>query len=170
MTTAGAQGDGLSVRPVVSRDGGFIAFSSHATNLVPDDTNDMGDAFLVDMSSGETTRVSLRADGEQASGGSPFTSTYPLAITTDGTRVSLETESDLVDDDTNGQTADLFIRNVNRGRTRLISVAAGGGAANSDSSPGALTVGGRHVAFPSHASDLVSGDTNDEADIFARSR
>ncbi|MDQ3095740.1 MAG: hypothetical protein M3Q82_07265 [Actinomycetota bacterium] len=49
-------------------------------------------------------------------------------------------------------------------------MAAEGGAANSDSSPGALTVGGRHVAFPSEASDLVSGDTNDEADIFARSR
>lgn len=204
VTTAGAQGDGLSVRPVVSRDGDFIAFSSQATNMVPDDTNDMGDAFLVDMSSGETTRVSLRADGEQASGGSPFTSTYPLAITTDGTRVWLETESDLVDDDTNGQidvyvrerdtatttrisvgsadheldgpsgdgsmsaggrrvlfwtladgvvggddngSADLFIRNVNRGRTRLVSATAEGGAANSDSSPGALTVGGRHVAF-----------------------
>jgi len=227
VTAQGVQGDGLSVRPVVSRDGGFVAFSSLSTNLVPGDTNDIGDAFRVDMSSAETTRVSLRADGDQASGGSPFTSTYPLAITTDGTRVSFETESDLVDDDTNGQIdvyvrerdtatttrmsvgsadheldgpsgdgsmsadgrrvlfwtladgvisgddngmADLFVRNVNRGRTRLVSVAAEGGAANSDSSPGALTVGGRHVAFPSEASDLVSGDTNDEADIFARSR
>ena len=121
VTAQGVQGDGLSVRPVVSRDGGFVAFSSLSTNLVPGNTSDIGDAFRVDMSSAETTRVSLRADGDQASGGSPFTSTYPLAITTDGTRVSFETESDLVDDDTNGQI-DVYVRERDAATTTRMSV------------------------------------------------
>ncbi len=56
VTAQGVRGDGLSVRPVVSRDGGFVAFSSLSTNLVPGDTNDIGDAFRVDLSSAEQTR------------------------------------------------------------------------------------------------------------------
>ena len=32
--------------PLISADGRFVAFSSQASNLVPDDTNDMIDVFV----------------------------------------------------------------------------------------------------------------------------
>src|SRR5262249_26887938 len=39
LATGGAQGNGMSITPSVSADGRFVAFSSNAFNLVPNDTN-----------------------------------------------------------------------------------------------------------------------------------
>ena len=44
----GAQGDGASTAPAVSGSGRYVAFESEATNLVPDDTNDVADVFVRD--------------------------------------------------------------------------------------------------------------------------
>jgi hypothetical protein len=52
--------------PSVSADGSTVAFDSDASNLVAGDTNEDGDAFVRDMVSGTTFRVSLDATGEQA--------------------------------------------------------------------------------------------------------
>ena len=46
-------------------DGRYVAFASTATNLVPDDTNGLGDVFVRDRVAGTTERVSLRSDGSQ---------------------------------------------------------------------------------------------------------
>jgi hypothetical protein len=43
-------------RPI-SDDGRFIAFSTNATNLDPDDQNSVDDVYLHDVDSGETTWV-----------------------------------------------------------------------------------------------------------------
>ncbi len=51
--------------PTISADGNRVAFESDATNLVPADTNAHTDAFMHDMTSGETTRVSERAAFDQ---------------------------------------------------------------------------------------------------------
>lgn len=45
--SAGNQGLRRSERPVISADGQYVAFQSFADNLVPDDTNDRSDVFLV---------------------------------------------------------------------------------------------------------------------------
>jgi Tol biopolymer transport system component len=50
---------GGSADPSLSGDGRYIAFTSAATNLVPGDSNGARDVFLLDTSSGVTTRVSL---------------------------------------------------------------------------------------------------------------
>ena len=44
-----SQGDGTSWEPAISGNGRFIAFNSHASNLVPDDTNGIGDLFVARM-------------------------------------------------------------------------------------------------------------------------
>ncbi|MBL8777989.1 MAG: PD40 domain-containing protein [Acidimicrobiales bacterium] len=44
---AGVEGNGVSESPVMSADGRAVAFTSDATNLVPDDTNATTDVFLV---------------------------------------------------------------------------------------------------------------------------
>ena len=51
-----------------------------------------------------------------------------------------------------------------------ISVASGGGQANSQSRYAAISGNGRYVVFNSDATNLVAGDTNVAADIFLRDR
>ena len=58
---AAGPGDGESLRPAISADGGHVAFHSDAANLVTDDTNEVTDVFLRDLVAGETARVSLAA-------------------------------------------------------------------------------------------------------------
>lgn len=62
---AAGPGDGESLRPAISPDGGFVAFHSDAANLVGDDGNGVTDIFLRDLVAGQTARVSLAA-GEVA--------------------------------------------------------------------------------------------------------
>jgi Tol biopolymer transport system component len=45
---AGDGGSGMRSLPVISSDGRFVAYESVATNLVPGDTNGMGDVYLAD--------------------------------------------------------------------------------------------------------------------------
>lgn len=49
--------DNGSGAPSVSADGRLVAFDSHATNLVPDDTNGRGDVFVYDRQTRATTRI-----------------------------------------------------------------------------------------------------------------
>jgi Tol biopolymer transport system component len=48
-TVDGEQPNGPSVQPVISGDGGAVAFASGATNLTPADSNNATDAFSVDL-------------------------------------------------------------------------------------------------------------------------
>ncbi|HTV02655.1 MAG TPA: hypothetical protein VMF13_19045 [Luteitalea sp.] len=67
--TRGLQGAPPSLgawEPHISGSGRFVVFASHADNLVPGDTNDAPDIFLVDRTVGSTTRVSVGAGGSQS--------------------------------------------------------------------------------------------------------
>lgn len=107
---AGEEADSSSLGARLSRDGRYLAFFSFATNLVPGDSNGVGDVFVHDRLHGTTSRVSLRLDGSQASrasglyGGAPGT-----ALSADGRYVAFASEAiDLVEGDENG-AADIFI-------------------------------------------------------------
>ena len=50
---------GRSSAPSISDDGRYIVFSSDATDLVSDDTNNTDDIFLFDSETGETSRISV---------------------------------------------------------------------------------------------------------------
>ncbi len=70
VATDGTHGDDSSFGGRVTSDGRYVAFSSRAGNLVPDDTNacEFGscyDVFLRDRDARTTERVSLGAGGEQ---------------------------------------------------------------------------------------------------------
>jgi Tol biopolymer transport system component len=52
----------------VSDDGRFVVFVSHASNLVPNDTNGKSDIFVHELSTGITERVSIASDGTEANG------------------------------------------------------------------------------------------------------
>lgn len=70
---AGDAASALVYGPTISADGRKVAFESDATNLVAADTNGRTDAFLHDMNSGATTRVSERTPFGQLGAFHPMT-------------------------------------------------------------------------------------------------
>ena len=56
-------------------------------------------------------------------------------------------------------------------RTTRVSVSSDGAQGTFGASSGpSISADGRHVAFDSYAADLVSGDTNEQQDVFAHDR
>ena len=64
----GVQGDLESSSPVLSADGKFVAYSSFADNLIPDDQNEGGDIFVRDLQANTTERVSEYTGHYEAEG------------------------------------------------------------------------------------------------------
>jgi Tol biopolymer transport system component len=82
-------------------------------------------------------------------------------------RLSLEA-SNLVSGDTN-DARDIFVKDLQTGTTKRISVASDGTQGNNyDSYNASISADGRYVTFYSDATNLVSGDTNDAGDIFVK--
>jgi len=177
LRAAAGQADGQSGASAISADGRFVTFSSSATNLVAGDTNARADIFVRDRWRGTTRRVSLGSEGAQANSGS-----RSPVISADGRRVAfvsdasnlvagdhnvhLERESDETLPPTARPAFDVFVRDLEHGTTRRLSVSSGGGEGDDDSLEVALSPDGRFVAFSSWATNLVARDTNGLSDIF----
>jgi Tol biopolymer transport system component len=164
VASGGAQGTELSDSPSISADGRYVAFSSFAPNLVPNDTNNTRDIFVHDRDTGVTERVSLGLGSGQANGGP---SRNP-AISGDGRFVAFVSEAtNLVPADTNA-APDVFLRDRVAATTIRVSVASSGAEGVGDSTRAMISANGRYVAFDSTAANLVSGDTNGREDVFVR--
>jgi hypothetical protein len=105
LSSGGVQGDGTCQTPALSPDGRFVVFTFFGTNLVPGDTNGVGDAFLRDRQNGTTERVSLGSGGGQANG-----TAWEPRVSDDGRFVAYaDNAPNLVPYDLNG-TTDVFLR------------------------------------------------------------
>ena len=165
VSSTGAQANYLSTIGSISGNGRYVTFISHATNLVPGDTNDVPDVFVRDLRAGTTSRVNVSSTGAQANDRSIGT-----AISADGRYVTFGSEaSNLVPGDTNG-AFDVFVRDLRAGTTVLVSVSSTGAQGNDFSVGSEISADGRYVAFTSVASNLVPGDTNNSNDVFVRDR
>ena len=166
VSSSGAQADNGSYYPAISSDGRFIAFMSDATNLVSGDTNGFTDIFLRDRQTGITTRVSISSSGTQADN---ISDSY-VSISGDGRFIAFNSDAtNLVNGDTNG-VADVFVHDSQTGITERISLDTNKVQANAGSFNPSISADGRFVAFSSGATNLVSGDTNGNSDIFVRDR
>jgi len=170
VTSAGAQGDGISGWPSVSADGRYMAFESSATDLVPGDVNGTTDVFVHDRLLGTTVRpvTSLLATGFAADG------LYGAAISADGRYLSFTSWApDLVPGDTNN-TSDVFLLDLQSGVLERINLTTGGAEATNGISWGSdISADGRFVTFTSRARNLLPGrDQNSSrgADAFVRDR
>jgi WD40 repeat protein len=168
VTSQGGQGNRESTNPSLSADGRFVAFESTASNLVPGDTNARSDVFVHDRSNGETTRVSVDSFGAEGNAGS-----FRPCLSADGRFVAFDSlATQLVPGDTN-QSFDTFVHDRVTGETTRVSTDSAGSEGNGDSgvfSRPALSSEGRFVAFASSATNLVSGDTNGDWDMFVHDR
>jgi Tol biopolymer transport system component len=163
VASDGTQGNNTSFYPSISADGRYVAFQSDASNLVSGDTNGARDIFVKDLQTSTTKLISVASDGTQGNN----TSFYP-SISADGRYVAFVSDSsNLVSGDTNG-LPDIFVKDLQTGTTKRISVASDGTQGNGNSFSASISADGRYVAFQSGASNLVSGDTNDAGDIFVK--
>jgi Tol biopolymer transport system component len=159
----GGEPNNTSYNPALSPNGRYIAFDSYASNLTPGDTNDDADVFVYDRTAGTTERVSVSSAGDQGNYAS-----YESSISADGRFVSFNSgASNLVPSDNNGRT-DVFIRDRKARTTALVSVATDGTQGNGLSRSGVVSGNGKQVLFHSVATNLISGDTNNAADLFVR--
>ncbi len=161
----GLDGNGDSYLPSISADGRYVAFQSRASNLVPGDTNGVWDVFVYDRQADAMERVSLASDGSEGNGDS-----WVPSLSSDGRYVAFQSRaSNLVPDDANG-VWDVFVYDRQAGAVERISPASDGSEGNDDSRTPSISSDGRHVAFQSRASNLVSDDTNGAWDIFVHDR
>jgi Tol biopolymer transport system component len=161
----GAEGDRSSdsFQLSMSGDGQVVAFSSSADNLVRHDRNRAGDVFVRDRRVGVTKLVSQTMSGAEANG----TSDYPYA-SADGRFVAFDSlATNLVVGDTN-RRADVFVRDLQTGRIRLVSRSVSRGIANGLSFPVGISRHGRYVAFESQASNIVAGGTLGRMAVYVR--
>lgn len=148
----GVQGNHESRQGSISADGRFVAFNSHATNLLPGDTNDSPDVFLRDLLTGRTTLVSVGRQGQTDRGA------HQPEISADGRHVAFTSEStNLVAGDTN-DIADVFVRDIDARRTERVSLTVNGRQSADSSSQPAISADGRVVAYTNGTTTIAVRD------------
>jgi Tol biopolymer transport system component len=169
----GANGNSQSAEPTISADGRFVAFSSRASNLHPDDSDFVDDVFVRDLQEHTTTLVSRASGRAGAKAAVPYFGSGAPSISADGRYVAFASyAANLHPDDSDG-LEDVFVRDLLENTTTLVSRASGPGGAKGAAGSGtpSLSDDGRFVAFSSDASNLDPDDPPtlyDEADVFLR--
>ncbi|MDX6635443.1 MAG: hypothetical protein QOF06_1646 [Solirubrobacterales bacterium] len=167
----GAAAEGNSYDASISADGRYVAFSSGAENLSPEDAA-FNDVFVRDLVAGTTTLVSRASGATGAAGDGESTD---ASISADGRHVAfVSSANNLVADDAKTIQTDIFVRDLDTGVTELVSRASGAtGAAGTDYSfEPSISGNGSRVAFSSRA-PLVGDDVDEQSfpqDVFVRDR
>jgi hypothetical protein len=164
---------GASYSPALAAGGGYVAFVSDSANLISNDTNNIADVFLKNLSTGSVQRLSVSTAGLQADGKSGR-----IAIDSDGQWVAFESSANnLVSGDTynlnpsaNPDLTEIFLRDVADNITTRISVGANNLQANGVSTKPAISANGRFVTYTSAATNLIASDANGKTDIFLYDR
>ncbi|MEM9378998.1 MAG: hypothetical protein AAGB93_03535 [Planctomycetota bacterium] len=161
LTSTGAQATDRSDEPSITPDGSYVVFESDAA-LVPTDTNGQKDVYRLTRATGTLELVSISQSGVQGNGWS-----YHGEASDDGRYVSFTSAADtFVPGDTNGLT-DIFRKDMSTGELVRVNVSSSGTQSSSETNWPSISGDGTTVVFSSR-SPLVTGDTNQNWDIFAR--
>ena len=145
---------GFAAAPAISADGRYVTFFSSSDLTVPGEDNGIGDIFRRDLETDEVQRITQSSDGAQQDESTRETRTSDLSA--DGRFVVFASAaSNLAPDDDNGVT-DVFVRDVEDGRTTRVSIANDRRAGDGDSLAPTISRSGSIVAFRSAAGNLVS--------------
>jgi hypothetical protein len=166
---SGAVGNSLVPIVGIAAGGTHVAFVSLATNLLPGvgpGEVGNGQVYVRELATGNLELAS-RADGVDGAPATELFASNAISVSADGRRVAFTTGDDLVPADTNGDT-DVYVRDLVAGTTTLVSVAAGGGAGDNDSSTPTLSADGTRVAFASRATNLLAGEPTTQSHLYVR--
>lgn len=124
---------------------------------------DYDKVLVYDRITGTTENIGVSSSGEEANG-----DCYEPSISADGRYVTFSSFADNLVSGDNNQMSDIFIHDRLLDTTNRISVSSNGSETDYDSYSSSISPDGTHVTFASRAANLVSGDTNNCADIFVR--
>ncbi len=159
--------DFLTAYPFAIASNRYVFFNSNVDTLVANDTNGIAsyDLFVRDLLTDTTRLVNATPAGTSPAKGW----TFGFGVSAEGRYVLMQSDAvDLLPGDFNGQ-ADVFIRDLWLGETRLVSVNTNGDFGNGYARWPSMSADGRFVVFESSATDLVLNDVNDAvADVFER--
>ena len=148
--------------PYISADGTHVVYTSSASDLVGG-SGARGEinVYLHDIAAGTTKLVSHGTGDALANDES-----IAESISADGNLVTFRSlAANLIPDDNNGRTEDVFLYNASTGQNQIIS-GTPGEPANAGSGSSAISGNGNYVAYSSAASNLVADDNNGRADVF----
>ena len=164
--------NGPCYMPDISGDGRYIGYRTLASDLIPQDTNQVNDILVYDRVAGRDRRVSVNSDGEQADAHS-----FAVSMSKDGRFVTFHSAAtNLVPNDTNA-ASDVFVHDLLLGVTERVSVAGNGDQSEpipsstiplSSEFP-AISSTGSHVIFQSGASNFASNH-NGGRNVYRRHR
>ena len=160
---SGSQANQDAFMPAISSGGRTVAFTSHATNLDPGDSDTGADVFVHDDTI-DTTALVSRATG---TAGSKDASGHPR-MSGDGRYVAFSSQTSKLDPADHDKVSDIFVRDLQAGTTTLVSRASSATKGDGDSWSPAISDDGRFVAFFSYATNLDPADTDQTTDVFVR--
>ncbi|MFF1378016.1 hypothetical protein [Streptomyces sp. NPDC058308] len=157
----GSRTEKESLEPSISGDGRTVVFESRDTHLVPGDDDASWNVFVHDVASGRNQRI----HGTQGGPGEVYT--RAPAISADGRYLTFMSE--LAEPGSEyGKEWPVYLRDLKRGTTTLVTPDTSGGTATASVDPGGISAGARRIAFASSDATLLPGDTNDGDDVFVR--
>jgi Tol biopolymer transport system component len=152
VSSAGEQGADHSSDPSISADGSQIAFVSLANDLAPDSL-DTPDVFVHNMRTGVTTLESVDSQGRQGNPSLSSTESYEPALSADGHWLVFRSSGRLAPNVDASTSSYLYVRELQKGVTTLVS--------QEDS--------GRNASIDSDGSRVVFQGANDDLRLFSRS-
>ena len=156
----GTEANAAGYNPSINYDGTYITFTSTATNLVENDTNNVADVFLRDTVNKTTTRVSVASDGTPTnaacSGGSISANGRYIVYYSGATNLVVGS----------GSFYNVYLYDTQKGTTILLTQGYNGTQANKDCFSPFISGNGDYVVYYSDASNLVANDTNGYSDVF----
>ncbi|MCX5560998.1 hypothetical protein [Streptomyces sp. NBC_00038] len=151
-----------SLNPSISGNGRTVVFESRDTHLVPDDNDVSWNVFVHDIATGTNQRI----HGTQGGPGEAYT--RDAAISADGRYLTFMSEVTEAGSQW-GKEYPVYLRDLKKGTTSLVTPDTTGGTATADVLPGRIADGARSILFLSSDPTLIpAGDTNEGTDAFVR--
>jgi Tol biopolymer transport system component len=163
VSATGQAANGDCAYPTISNDGRYVAFGSGASNLVPGDSNGLGDAFVFDRLTGSIELISVSTAGTQGNGhsGEP-------KLSADGRMVVFASGATNLDPRDTDPVGDVYVHDRVTKTTTLVSERLGSGPSQWGCTGDSISADGRYVAFSCIDDNVVPGDSYPGLDVFVR--
>ena len=161
----------------MSADGRYVAFLSNASNLVPNDNNNINDIFVRDTCAGATSCIPATTLVSVDSDGKPLTMMNTVgnpAISANGRYVVFSSSSELLPSSAS-INPDIFMRDTCAGATEpclpsttKVSPTYNGFLPDGSSYYPSVSADGRYVAFVSSSTNLVPNNALNTGGVYVR--